>query len=511
MSSADKQIEEILDNETDEEREKDEFDLIVQVETGIGKTCEGMLERAAEAVINRRMLADPREIVPKVRDAFAKAGGTTKLTKKLRMTFGGFPSSLAAQTALVPMRQAASKIQQQTMDAFKALKDHDSVKTYFAREEDSGTLFETSGASRVKLNRAEVDKLRSANLATVHRNRHMKVPPINKAARLPENLKDSFGSAWGVCACGALSAWGAFAARGAGVKVGVLDTGVDDTHPDLAGKVVDFAEFNASGQVVSNQPRDSHNHGTHVCGTVCGGNSSGRWIGVAPEAQLAVGLVLNGDQGGTDAQILAGIDWALRVAKVDVMNMSLGGLSLSPIVQTTYEVAILNCLLAGVPVVTAIGNDGHQTTGAPGSDFLAYAVGAIDVTDTVAGFSGGRTQQLQASNVIPPQYLPLTYSKPEISAPGVAVLSSIPSESGELYAAFNGTSMATPHVSGAMALLLSATNKLSNVANDQRAFLIQDLLSGSVEELGESGQDHRYGFGRLDILRAIGMATEQGF
>ncbi|MEM6486567.1 MAG: S8 family serine peptidase, partial [Pseudomonadota bacterium] len=170
--------------------------------------------------------------------------------------------------------------------------------------------------------------------------------------------------------------------------------------------------------------------------------------------------------------------------------------------------AILNCLLAGVPVVTAIGNDGAQTTGAPGSDLFAFAVGATDVEDVVAGFSGGRTQQLRTSSVIPPSNLPITYSKPEISAPGVAVLSCVP---GGGYEVFNGTSMATPHVSGAIALLLSATNRLASVADDSRAFLIQDLLTGSVEALGESGQDHRYGFGRLDVLQAIGTARDQGF
>ena len=71
--------------------------------------------------------------------------------------------------------------------------------------------------------------------------------------------------------------------------------------------------------------------------------------------------------------------------------------------------------------------------------------------------------------------------------------------------------MATPHVAGAMAVLLSATDIRSLVPDEERAFLIQDLLSGAVEELGESGQDHRYGFGRLDVLRAVGFAWDRGF
>ncbi|MCA9625957.1 MAG: S8 family serine peptidase, partial [Myxococcales bacterium] len=73
------------------------------------------------------------------------------------------------------------------------------------------------------------------------------------------------------------------------------------------------------------------------------------------------------------------------------------------------------------------------------------------------------------------------------------------------------TSMATPHVAGALALLLSATDIKDTVAASERAFVLQELLTGSVEELGESGQDHRYGFGRINVLRAIGFAKELGY
>jgi len=109
--------------------------------------------------------------------------------------------------------------------------------------------------------------------------------------------------------------------------------------------------------------------------------------------------------------------------------------------------------------------------------------------------------------------LPLVYSKPELSAPGVAVYSSTPNKGGKpQWKAANGTSMATPHVAGAIAQLLSATSLKDKVSPSiVRAQLIQDLLMGSVEELGEVGQDHRYGYGRLDVLRAIGAAHDLGY
>ena len=177
-----------------------------------------------------------------------------------------------------------------------------------------------------------------------------------------------------------------------GVKVGLLDTGVDPTHPDLEGKVTDWAEFDASGaQVPSSQPHDSGEHGTHCAGIIAGGNASGQWIGVAPEVKIAAAMVLKGKRGGTDAQILAGMQWAVE-SGVDVINMSLGGVWFDPEVRDDYMNTFISCLRLGIPVVVAIGNAGAETTGTPGNDFFAFSVGATDHKDRIAGFSGGRPQ-----------------------------------------------------------------------------------------------------------------------
>ena len=365
-------------------------------------------------------------------------------------------------------------------------------------------VLQTTKDDLAKLNRLLDEPL----IGDIYPNRTLQVPRLVELNTLPSRVLENKASAWGIHAVGGLAARGAYGAGGRGVKVGVLDTGVDASHPDLEGKVADWSEFDANGEEVpDSRPHDTARHGTHVAGTIAGGRASGRWIGMAPDAKLAVAIALDGVKGGTDAQVLAAIDWAVERG-VDVLNMSLGGMTLGPEVPSTYTEAILTSLRAGIPVVTAIGNDGQQITGSPGNDLLSFSVGATDYRDCAAAFSGGRTHVIRESGFVSPENLPLVYSKPEISAPGVAVYSSVP---GGKWAAFNGTSMATPHVAGAMALLLSATSIKKRVAPTNRAFLVQDLLTGSVEELGEIGQDHRFGFGRLDILQAIGFAREKGF
>jgi subtilisin family serine protease len=343
-------------------------------------------------------------------------------------------------------------------------------------------------------------------ISGIYLNRRVRLPPMVRTAVLPPRVLENRASSWGLERTGALAAWGAYGARGAGVKVGVLDTGVDAGHPDLAGKISAFAEFDSAGNLTGTEPHDPVGHGTHVCGTIAGGNASGQWIGVAPDARLAVAKVLD-EKGGHDAQILAGITWAIE-QKVDVINLSVSGLVLKPEAPPTYTVALLKALRQGIPVVVSIGNEGSETTGLPGNDLYAMSVGAFDHLDQPAGFSGGRTQIIERSDFIDPQLLPMPYFKPEVCAPGVAIVSSVP---GGSWAPLNGTSMASPHVAGVIALVLSATNIRTAVSPPQRGFLIMDLISGSVDELGESGQDHRYGFGGVNALRTIGFARERGF
>jgi subtilisin family serine protease len=309
--------------------------------------------------------------------------------------------------------------------------------------------------------------------------------------------------AWGVQRINAPAVWGAYGVRGEGVTIGVLDTGIDASHPDLQGKVVNWAEFNSVGQrVEQSEPSDSGGHGTFNAGILVGGAASGSWIGVAPDARLAVAAVLK-DGSGTTASILGGMQW-LAEQKVDVILASLGS-TVSGESTDIYTMAILNLEQLGIPVVTPIGNDGALTLSSPADDLFSVSVGAIDHRDRVAGFSGGGSIKVQKSRFIDKSSLPLIYLKPDLTAPGIDVYSCVP---GKEWQTWSGTSMAAAHVAGAIALLLSAT-RLQEVEVKDRPFRIRDLLCESSDELGEAGQDIRYGHGCVNALRAVFLGRQR--
>ncbi len=493
--------------------------VIVQMETE--DNLSQILETAMATIQRRRVTISTHDLLPPTAATMGKVSNkkpTAALRRKLALADQSLTSSLASgfhsavaikrlgsqgERALVPLLR--SKFAELTTQRLAKR-----TKGRAISESAQVPHFWTSSSAVLELTRDELRELPEAvpQVSEIFLNRPVHVPPVVNIKTLPASVAqmETHASTWGLQKTGALAAWGAFGNRGKGVKVAVLDTGIDGDHPDLQGKIAGFAEFDDRGQQVpTTAAYDSGTHGTHVAGTVVGGNAGGHWIGMAPDAKVLGGLVLKNGS-GTDAQILAGMQWAMEQG-ADVINMSLGGMRISSDVMDTYTRAIINAVRLGIPVVVAIGNDGHQTSGAPGNDYFAFGVGATDAADRPGGFSGGRTQVILQSRYIARQYLPLVYGKPDVSAPGVAVYSCVP---GGGYASWNGTSMASPHVAGAIALLLSATS-IHSVDHSQRAFLVQDLLTATVEELGESGQDHRYGFGRIDVLRAIGHAKELGY
>ena len=227
---------------------------------------------------------------------------------------------------------------------------------------------------------------------------------------------------WGVSRVNAPAAWSS--GQGAGVKVAVIDTGIDCTHPDLR------CDFGSGTNIVNPgaDPMDDNEHGTHVAGTIAGRGNGGP-LGVAPKATLIPVKVLDAEGSGSLSDIVAGINWASR-AGVDVINMSLGG----PNGSAALQRAVSQALASGVVIVAAAGNSGPNpdTVGFPGGYPGVIAVAASDKNDQVASFSS----RGDAVAFI---------------APGVAITSTIP---GGGTKSLSGTSMASPHVAGLAALAL---------------------------------------------------------
>jgi subtilisin family serine protease len=505
-----KQIERILD-----EAEDDKVSVIVQMKTG--EELSEYLALTSTAIESRRVVTSARMLVPPEKRALkvgAKGGLTPGAQKMLAdslpaMTFLATQAlKLAPYEDLVAagVKAVTPLLQSTWVKALAYAQNRPGV------QDPSVVRFPLSASAVLELSKKELKELPAnvEHVADVFANRSVRIPPVAKLSEIPRVVEDNKANTWGLAKTGALASWGAFDARGEGAVVAVLDTGVDPTHPDLKGKIKDFAEFDADGhklpQVGLANAYDSDQHGTHCAGIIVGGNASGRWIGMAPKAKIIAGLVLNKGT-GTDAQILAGMEWAVQQG-AHVISLSLGGLRLSVDVLDTYTRTIIKANQVGIPVVVAVGNEGSQTSGSPGNDYFAFTVGATDSEDWAAGFSGGRTQIFTSSPYIEPKYLPLVYSKPDVAAPGVSIYSSIPEGRWE---AWNGTSMATPHVAGAMALLLGKPASLLKQPAQQRANLLQSLLISTVKELGEAGQNHRFGHGRIDVLRALGFAKDLGY
>ncbi|MEV4399313.1 S8 family serine peptidase [Nonomuraea sp. NPDC049607] len=277
---------------------------------------------------------------------------------------------------------------------------------------------------------------------------------------------------------GAPEAWQA-GFDGKGVKVAVLDTGVDATHPDLAGRVKQSKVFTGEPSV-----QDGNGHGTHVAATIAGGD--GR-KGVAPGAELMVGKVLGDDGSGMLSGVIEGMEWAAAEG-ASVINMSLGGGAtdgtdpLSLAVDTLTE-------RTGVLFVVAAGNDGAAySIGTPGAATSALTVGAVDGKDALAEFSS-RGPRLDDA------------PKPDLTAPGVAIVAaraagtSMGEPVDERYTAASGTSMATPHVAGAAAIVKQRHP-------DWTARQIKDALVGSAKPIAGQPIDDA-GAGRLDVARAV--------
>jgi len=297
--------------------------------------------------------------------------------------------------------------------------------------------------------------------------------------RVDPDFAAELDNTWGVKKIGAGDAHNAgftgVALSGA-FKVAVIDTGVSCGHIDLGVPCsggFDFVNNDAD-------PSDDHGHGTHVAGTIAGRRDGSGVVGVAPNVWIVPIKVLNASGSGSYADIIAGIDYATSNG-IKVTNNSYGGSVGSATMEAALRVAAAN----GVLTVAAAGNSGNQagtgdSVGYPAKYGSVLSVAATDSLDKRANFSS-------------------TGPAVQVAAPGVAIRSTTMNGG---YADWNGTSMATPHVAGAAALLYAkgVTDSNNNgLINDE----IRNLLAQTAVDLGAAGRDPLFGFGRIRVMNAI--------
>ena len=264
-------------------------------------------------------------------------------------------------------------------------------------------------------------------------------------------------------------------------KVCIIDTGYDYGHEDLPTTSV---SGDANSSQVGAWDNDGHGHGAHVAGTIGALDNNTGVVGVYPGVDMHIVKIFN-DQGNwtNSSDLIAGIQQCAD-AGVNIVSMSLGGGS-----STSAEESAMNGFVSdGLMLIAAAGNDGNSSLSYPASYDAVMSVAAVDSAGSVANFS---------------QY----NSQVEIAAPGVAVNSTLP---GDTYQAWNGTSMATPHVSGVAALVWSFYPQCSNEQ-------IREALNATADDRGASGKDNFYGWGIVkakdtyDYLNTWGCAGDPDF
>ncbi|OAS26943.1 S8 family peptidase [Methylobacterium platani] len=246
------------------------------------------------------------------------------------------------------------------------------------------------------------------------------------------------------------------AMTGEGVTVAVLDTGIDEDHREIEGRISAAYQFDIATRQTRQLPKsiDTHGHGTHVAGLICG-----KSVGVAPGARVMNGILIPNGQ-GTLANFVMALEWAALQPEVQIVNISAGIRGWVDGMQSVLG----DLLLVGVLPVVAIGNEGRNQTRSPGNYSQVVSVGAIDRNRRVSAFSSGGTMVTSDRQ---------QYAVPDVVAPGEGVFSCV---MGGGYEAWNGTSMATPIVSGLAALLIERYPNLTVADLQEELILSCDTL-----------------------------------
>ncbi|MFJ6166095.1 S8 family serine peptidase [Micromonospora orduensis] len=367
------------------------------------------------------------------------------------------------------------------------------------------TTYWIANAVRVTGDRALADEI--AKRPEVARIEATRSYPLVRPQPTTASRARTDGAEWGLTNINAPQVWSEFGDRGEGVVVATIDSGVQYDHPALVGAYRgnlgggtfdhDHNWYDPAGICPGAAPCDNNDHGTHTMGTMVGDDGAGNQIGVAPRARW---IAAKGCEATScsDASLLAAGQWVLAPTDLngrnprpdlrpDVVNNSWGGAGGDP----WFEQTIAAWRAAGMFPVFSAGNDGPAcgSAGSPGDNAGAYAVGSYDARNAISDFSG-RGDGTDPRSV-----------KPNISAPGSDVRSSVP---GNGYAAFDGTSMAAPHVSGTVALVWSAAPGLKGDVAATEELLDRTARDVDATTCGGTAADNNvFGEGRLDAYAAV--------
>lgn len=327
----------------------------------------------------------------------------------------------------------------------------------------------------------EVSKIELDEVVSVSREKVSLSKTVNPSCSKHNN-------SWGIDKIEAPEVWKR-GITGKGIIVAVVDSGIDATHPDLDD--LDDNPYTKDPKVVgwinyingSKYPYDDFGHGTQIAGTISGTGAGGVNTGVAPGSKLIVAKVLDQDGFGYRSDVILAFEWAVNNG-ASIINFS-GGVGSH---NSSFTMVIDKVVAAGVIPVVSAGNRGPDSSSitCPGDEFNSTTVGATDSSDLIDDFSSRGPVNLNKEQ----------YIKPDVSAPGADITSTVPFENGNAYDEVSGTSVAAPHVSGTVALMLEKNPTL-------KPSRIKNILEITAVDLGPAGRDNEYGAGRINAYRAV--------
>ena len=387
------------------------------------------------------------------------------------VTFKSHPTKIAGKPAMLKAMKA---------DALHTAK---LLKPFVKKADTQSVLWIINGVA-MNLTDEDIAKIRKMpGFNYIEKVKTLTLPkPVSSKAVTPTEAIQ-----WGVKKIGADRVWNELNIDGSGIVVGQLDSGVTPSHPALQGQIIKFKDFIGDGS-----ENDGIGHGTHTAGTMVGDKNG---IGVAPGAKLIAGKIFNNSGSTTSEAIAKGMQWIMDPdgnPNTDdapmVVNNSWGS---NDSTSRSFWDEVNAWKKAGIVPVFSAGNNGYANgrVGTPAAYPQSFAIAATTNYDSRAGYSSTGPVTWDGKTII----------KPDVAAPGSNIISA--SNTSDGYVSKSGTSMASPHITGAIALLLQANPQLTN---DQ----IEKILEETAVDLGSAGKDNDFGFGRINIYAAVKKAIK---